>query len=502
MLRSRLKTKDYLLSFSSALLLILSFPGFNLWPFAWFGFVPVFLALNNKSIKDAFLLFFITGVIFWTGIIYWLVHVTLAGTILLILFLSLYFALFGLIIRPCTKDSTLYTLVFIPAVWVLLEYARSHLLTGFPWALLGYSQYLNLPVIQIADITGPWGVSFLLMLSNVAIVEIIWSGKKAFWPRLKITVILLAAVLSLVLSYGYLRLSRTPPPAADTVRISLIQGNIPQELKWHVASREYISSKYLELSSAAMKDGADLLLWPEAALPAILEEEPSFFERAKGFAETNRVNLLLGAVTLRDTLYYNSAILVYPNRQTLRYDKMHLVPFGEYIPLKNVFPFLQTIVPIGDVTAGKEYTIFRIRGREGKASFAVLICFEDLFPELSREFAKRGARLLVNITNDAWYKKTSAASQHLQGSVFRAVENRLPLVRAANTGISAFISPEGKLLATVKDRLGREIFIDGFQTQSLSLYAGSLSFYTRYGDLFIFFCLLLALYAIIIPLKT
>ncbi|MFH1641087.1 MAG: hypothetical protein ABIA66_03880, partial [Candidatus Omnitrophota bacterium] len=164
--------KEIALCVLSAVLLILSFPSFNLEFLAWFGFVPVFFALNNKSLKKTFFLFFITGLIFWSGVIYWLVHVTLSGAIVLILYLALYFAIFGLIIRPCTRRSTPYALIFIPSVWVLLEYVRSHLFTGFPWALLGYSQYLNLPVIQIADITGVWGVSFLVMMVNVAIVEI------------------------------------------------------------------------------------------------------------------------------------------------------------------------------------------------------------------------------------------------------------------------------------------------------------------------------------------
>ena len=186
----------------SGALLALSFSNGKLWIFTWFAFVPLFLALDNKSIKQTFLLFSSAGIIFWIGTIYWLVNVTLIGTILLILYLALYFAIFGLIIRPYTRHSQLHTLLFIPSVWVLLEYTRSHLLTGFPWALLGYSQYLNLPVIQIADITGIWGISFLVMLVNVVIVEIIWSLKTRLWGRLKIIVFLLILLVLRLCSFS------------------------------------------------------------------------------------------------------------------------------------------------------------------------------------------------------------------------------------------------------------------------------------------------------------
>jgi len=499
----QLSAKDILLSITSGILLLLSFPDFNLWLFSWFGFVPLFFALNNKSRKEALFLFFITGIIFWSGIIYWLVHVTLAGTILLILYLALYFAIFGLIIRPCTKHSTPYSLVFIPSVWVLLEYLRGHLLTGFPWALLGYSQYLNLPVVQIADITGAWGVSFVLMAVNVAIVEIIWSFRKGLWMRLRITVILLSSFLLLTLFYGYFRLSQHA--AADTqrpIRISVIQGDIPQELKWNTQARDYIVSKYLDISRQSIKDKPNLIIWPEAALPVILEEEPIFFEQVEDFARGTNTPLLLGAVTLRNNLYYNSALLVSGSGETAsRYDKLHLVPFGEYIPLKNIFPFLETVVPIGDIAAGKNYTIFQIPNSKITNRFAVLICFEDLFPELSRAFSRRGADFLINITNDAWYKKTSAAHQHLQASVFRAVENRRFLVRAANTGVSGFIAPSGKIISLVQDKNGKDIFVDGYKTGEISVQKRNLSSYSRYGDIFPALCFLFVLYGIIPPLK-
>lgn len=499
--------KNLILCAISAFLLILAFPPFNLWFCAWFGFVPVFFTLKNKTLKQSFFLFLITGIIYWSGIIYWLIHVTLPGTIVLILYLALYLAFFGLIIRPSTINSNTYSLIFIPSCWVILEYIRSYLLTGFPWSLLGYSQYLRPEIIQIADITGVWGVSFLLMLSNAAIVEIIYSAKHKLWLKLKKTLVILIAFLALILIYGYVKLHYSPlTTASSRLKISLIQGNIPQNLKWDINARDFIMNKYLSLSAAAAFNKPDLIIWPEAAIPAIIDEEPRFLEEIKKFNNHTNIAILTGAVRQENNNYYNCAILIDKNPgQAQEYAKLHLVPFGEYIPLKNVFPFLETVVPIGDFTSGDDYTVFsflppRLRLN---ANFAALICFEDLFPELSVNFRKNGAKFLVNITNDAWFKKTSAPFQHLQASVFRAVENRLWLVRAANTGISAFISPYGKITSLIQDKNNQSTFISGYKTANIDIAQGEMSFYTRFPYLFLFTLVILVLaWYILFVLKT
>jgi len=522
-----LKIKDYILCFISAALLILSFPKFNIWLFTWFGFVPLFFALQNKSKAKAFFLSYITGIIFWAGTIYWLIHVTLLGLILLVLYLALYFGFFGLIIsRPAPCALCPAPLLFIPSLWVLLEYLRSHLFTGFPWALLGYSQYLNLPIIQIADIAGAWGVSFLVVMVNVIIKEIIGSRFKVQGSRQKINYKFLFVACGLWLvacGYGVYKLylrpvyperSRGAPCALRLVKISVIQGNIPQELKWNPGAKDFIMNKYFTLTRQAVEGKPDLIIWPEAALPVVLEEEPIFFERVEDLVRGVRTPLLLGAVTTKEGIYYNSALLVSGEGKLLnKYNKLHLVPFGEYIPLRKTFRFLETIVPIGDFTAGKDYTIFELsrypvtplprlnaqtrKRANAQTNFSALICFEDLFPQISREFVKKGANFLVNITNDAWFSKTSSPYQHLQASVFRAVENRVNLVRAANTGISGFIAPSGEIISLVRDEKGRNIFIDGYQTQEIIISKRPLSFYTRYGDVFVAACILFILYGII-----
>jgi apolipoprotein N-acyltransferase len=503
--------RDLLLSLSSAILLVLSFPGFNIEILAWVGFVPVFFALKNKSRKEAFFLFFITGIIFWWGIIYWLVHVTVTGTILLVLYLALYFGIFGLIISSIQhprlagrQAASSIQLLFLPSIWVTLEYLRSHLFTGFPWALLGHSQYLNLPVIQIADITGAWGVSFLVMMSNVMIYSVIGYRLSVIGGKQKYLLPILCILVTL--TYGYYKIYRTPNTEHRTpIKISVIQGNIPQELKWNPGSEDFIVKKYLTLTTEVKEDKPDLIVWPEAAMPVVLQGDCQLYERIQKFIEKIQIPILLGAVTLKEDRYYNSALLISGNGKLLsKYDKLHLVPFGEYVPLKNIFRFLETVVPIGDFSQGKDYTIFkvpsteyRVQSRETQNNFAVLICFEDLFPQLSREFIKRGADFLINITNDAWFKKTTSPYQHLQASVFRAVENRVYLIRSANTGISGFIAPTGKILSLVHDKASREIFISGYSTKEIFIAKKNLSFYTRYGDVFVIICFLFIFYGAI-----
>ncbi len=492
------KINSIILASITGILLILSFPRSNLWFLAWFSFLPLFFSLKNKSIIWAFLLSYISGIIFFSGTIYWLTQVTFLGAVVLILYLALYFGLFGLIVSSYLLPTTYYLLLFVPSIWVLLEYLRTHLFTGFGWALLGYSQYLNLPIIQIADITGVWGVSFLVMMVNVAIYSFI-VHRSSFLVKKRYIFPILCIFITLI--YGFYRIYIAEIKTHDAkLKISVIQANIPQELKWDANAKDFIIKKYLNLTREAIKDGPDLIIWPEAALPSVLEKDESCYEKVRGFLKRYRTPLLLGAVTSKEDFYYNSAVLISKQGRLLKqYNKLHLVPFGEYIPLKNILRFLETVVPIGDFVAGREYTVFTLPTIYYllPTKFSVLICFEDIFPEISRRFVKKeGANFLVNITNDAWFGKTASAYQHLQASVFRAVENRRFLIRAANTGISGFIDPQGRIISTVTDREGEQIFISGHKTEQIQT-KRNLAFYTRYADTFVLLISLVVLCGII-----
>ena len=491
---------DISLVLISAMLLVLSFlPVANLEFLAWFAFIPLFFALRNKKPAYAFLLSYLCGLVFFIGTIYWLINVTFIGFALFILYLALYFGVFGLVISfTRSRVHALTRLFFIPSIWVLLEYLRSHLFTGFGWALLGYSQYLNLPIIQIADIAGVWCVSFLLMMINVLIYSVIShqlsvSGEK----KIILPLILGISCLFFTLTYGYYQIHRTPNPENQiTIKISVIQGNIPQAIKWEKSARETILREYHRLSRLASLDKPDLIIWPEAALPGALEKEPYLKKNLVAFVQYIQIPLLVGTISLDEDRYYNSAILISNQGEFLqRYDKLHLVPFGEYIPLKRLFTFLETIVPIGDFTPGKEYIIFDLPKDQqaGKAKFSVLICFEDIFAQISRKFVKKGADLLVNITNDAWFGRTVCPYQHLQASVFRAVENSVCLVRAANTGISGFITSEGRIFPLTDDDSVRQTFVSGYKTKDIYINHKQNSLYTLWGDWFILVCLIVVI---------
>lgn len=476
----------------SAVSLSLSFSSLNLWLPAWFGFIFLFVSLEKKSLSRSFFTAYLCGVVFWCICVYWLAHVTLLGQAVLILYLAVYFGAFGCLVYLSRRASPAFALFFIPAGWVLLEYARAYLFTGFPWALLGHSQYNNLAVIQFSDITGCWGVSFLLVLVN--------TGVYLFWRRRLSAKGLLVCicVLFLSLGYGLYRLNyhgRQVPAAGRQVKISVVQGNIPQDLKWDIRASGAILDNYIGLTEEAARENPDLIIWPEASVPFFWGEAAAIEEYRKIFSLAQRADtsLLVGAVSNFGDDYFNSALFVDNlGRPGQIYNKLHLVPFGEFVPLKNVFPFLESIAPIGDIQAGKERTVF-----SRPAKFSVLICFEDLFPELSRQFIKEGAVFLVNITNDAWYKKSSAPYQHLAASVYRAVENRVYLVRAANTGISGFIAPSGEISSMICEGRGKCVFTRGYAVALIPVVSHSPTFYNRFGDLFVLLCFLFEIWVLI-----
>lgn len=472
----------------SAVLLVLAFPPFNLWFCAWFAFVPLIRACGSATCPRPFWCGYACGLVFWMGTIYWLGHVTVAGTIALCAYLALYLGLFSRVLAfsALRKIPAAARICFIAALWVCLEYLRSYLLTGFPWALLGYSQYLNLPVLQIADITGAWGVSFLVMMANAAAAEAL--QRRSVKPAA-----VCALVLAGVCGYGFWRIHQQEAAQAgggECCRVAVIQANIPQQLKWQPAARSFILERYLSLSRQAAAGKPDLIAWPEAALPTLVEDDLST-AAVRELVERSATALVFGAVTVEGDAYFNSALLYQPGQADQQYRKVHLVPFGEYIPLRRALPFLETIVPIGDVSPGKEYTLLRLSGKNRQpAAFSVLICFEDVFPELSRRFVLAGAQFLLNITNDAWYERTAASSQHLQASVLRAVENRIWVCRSANTGISAFIRPDGRQAALVRGPGGEQIFVEGTLEYCLPLRRGAVTGYTRWGDVFVLLCML------------
>ena len=533
------------LSVLSGALLIFCFPKANLSFLAWFSFLPLFWAVHKKSPGESFFYSYLAGVVFFFGALYWVGYVSGLGFVLLVFYLAVYFGLFGLACSFALKLHPCLSLFFIPSFWVILEYLRSHLFTGFGWALLAHSQSRNLPLIQLSSITGAYGVSFLVMLVNVGIWRIIAAnpaparrGGVNFPPLAEgparagrdqgegehlvsrknkltrfITGLITFIFLAGVIIYGYSKLKR-PEPEGSAIKIALIQASIPQELK---NSRSGLSNlildKHLVLTKLSAVKGeiglsrpgekiesgrrpvksADLVVWPETAVPDYILDKQDLYAAIVEMVKETGIPLLTGLPYYQEEKdeYYNSAVLF--SKEGIpgtRYDKLHLVPFGEYLPLRPLLSSLSNIIDrideIGDYNPGLEYTVFSL---PGGARFSVLICFEDMVAGLSREFIKRGARLLINITNDAWFENSSAPYQHMDGSIFRAVENGVPLVRCANTGVSCFIDADGRVGKRVRDAEGRDVFITGYCADEVNLPERSgLTFYTRFGDLFCLLC--------------
>ncbi len=386
-----------------------------------------------------------------------------------------------------------------PSIWVSLEYLRTYALSGFPWALLGYSQYQWLPIIQVSDLTGVYGVSFLLIMSNVAAASMtkwIWDQKAwhlascPWQPTVGFLIILSAA-----LGYGHWQMNRQAiiDQSAKSLDIGLVQPNILQDKKWDPAYIDETLTRFTTLSQEAGKD-LDLLIWPEAATPFFFEQEKSYQQVILSLLQQTQSPLLFGSPTLRfetdgSPYLLNSAYVIAPDELiTGRYDKRHLVPFGEYIPFKSLLFFLEKlVVGIGDFKPGQgPMTLsFSDTPENVQPFFAVPICYEIIFPNLVRLMAKEGAHFIATITNDAWFGDSAAPHQHFSMAVFRAVENHLAIARAANTGVSGFIGPDGRILAKTPT------FTQQALASSIPLRSASRTFYTEYGDVFSWGCVIL-----------
>ena len=419
--------------------------------------------------------------------------------LLLATYLGLYMGIYGW--GYAKFQHTFPNLLWLgaPALWGALEFVRTYALSGFPWALLGYSQYQWLSVIQFADVTGVYGVSFLIVMGNVALTSLlIWIFAKTrdlTIPRPWVSTIGFLGALSLILVYGNWRMQEQADldASAPTLSIGLVQANIDQAVKWNEAYRDETLQRYARLSRQAGKN-TDLLIWPEAATPFLFEQEPDYQVRILEIAKDTHSSLLFGSPTLRfqqdgRPYLYNSAFILTPEGKVSdRYDKRHLVPFGEYIPLRTILFFLdKLVVGIGDFKAGQGTMTMQIPTvpPDSGQKFGVAICFEVIFPDLVRRMAQEGANFLVTITNDAWFGDSAAPYQHFGMVVFRAVENHLAFARAANTGISGFIAPDGRILSQTS------IFSEHAVTGSLPLRSTSPTFYTQYGDVFSWFCVIL-----------
>jgi apolipoprotein N-acyltransferase len=485
--------RPVLLALFSGLLIACSFPKADFSFLAWFALIPLLTALEGRTTRSAFKLGFLSGLIAYAGLLYWVIivmgqygHLPLFASIPLWLLLSAWLALFyGLAAWATTlgEGFGIKSALLLPLAWVGADYLRSFLLTGFPWTMLGHSQYRLLPLIQIADITGVFGITALIVLANVVVYRILraLSGAEIPYPAKSACIFVLALIVTL--GYGFYRLN-TPRNPTVPLNVALIQGNIDQAVKWSPAFRETTLDIYANLSRQAVaRQAADLIVWPESAAPFFFQENSPASDRIRTLARELRSHLLFGspAAEMRGGHYtnLNSAFLLAPDgSETGRADKMHLVPFGEYVPLTRLLPFVNKLVHgIGDFAPGKA-----IKPLKATVPLGVLVCYEAIFPELARTHVNSGSRILVNITNDAWFGRSSAPYQHLAMTAFRAVETRTPLIRAANTGITSIIDQNGHIRGMTS--LFREAVMVG------EVHPGNADApYLKIGDLFAQACL-------------
>ena len=490
----------------SGVLLFVSFPKFGTGLLAWVAFVPLLHALQTKTPSQGFLAGFLTGLTAYIGIIYWIAYVVvhygylplpvgIAVMLLLSAYLALYVAVFaaGVVYFHVRGVSPIFA---APLLWTSLEYVKSHLLTGFPWENLGYSQYLFTPLIQAADITGVFGLSFVIVFVNVVIFDVFcfWRSRTERKRRLRrITAEVIAGCLVLLIlaSYGIFRIRDVEKSIDQSPQmpVSLIQGNIDQSVKWRPEFQQETIRIYTTLTRQAAPSTGGLVVWPETATPFFFQDQTDMHREVASLPTLTGDWLLFGSPRYErdglDMVFLNSAFLLSPDgRIAGQYDKVHLVPYGEYVPLRRFFPFINKLVAgIGDFRSGPGYEpiVMQADGRPRK--LGVMICYEGILPEAGRAYRQQGAGLLVNITNDAWFGNTSAPYQHLSMTTFRSVENRLYLVRAANTGISAIIDPVGRIAV-------RSALLEKARVTGTIRFMDRNTFYSTYGDVFVYGCIL------------
>jgi apolipoprotein N-acyltransferase len=387
------------------------------------------------------------------------------------------------------------------ALWVALEMVVARLWSGFPWNILGSSQYQMTPLIQIASVTGIYGVSFLvvwvsLSLLSAGLMVVLRPNVRSIWVG---EIFLPVVVVALVFNYGFLQL-RHEPAVARTLRVALIQPSIPQTLIWDTSRDQERFHELIRLSEQALTNRLDLVIWPEAAVPSFARWDTNIYPAITNLVRRYHTWLVLGSDDIARAAqpakgdgyeYYNASFLVRPDGEFVsRYRKRNLVVFGEYIPLVRWLPFVKWFTPIeGGFTPGDRPVPFVLANPAAKTS--VLICFEDIFPHLAREYADDDTDFLVNITNNGWFGEGAAQWQHAAGAIFRAVENGLPLIRCSNNGMTGWVDSCGRLRQVFRDDRGA-IYGAGFLTAEIPLLGAgekrAPTFYHEHGDWFGWVC--------------
>ena len=542
--RKTLRLWPWLAAVASGLLCTGCFAPFDQAWLCWIALTPLIAAIwfsgenSRRRWLRNLLLGYVAGLTFFWTVFSWLITVTALGWFVLQFYLAIYFALWGLfcgLMRPretvaepaadkwnkmlaragkaapastvpwLRSTNNLGLAFLVAAGWTTFEWLRGWVFSGWNWNDLGVALHADWPIIQIAEFTGAAGLSFVVAFGNVIAVTstrrlILEVRLHRMRPHYDLTFTMAAVVGLLVFGMHIAQIKQPSRP----LHVATVQANIPREEKFDRQFASLIYDRYTRLTDIALHSNPppELLIWPESAMPGpvLLDEESNRF--VMDVAASTKTDLLLGSVHVEGDRAYNAALLISQGGQSVQiYRKVHLVPFGEYVPGRQWVPLLARIVGDqvpGDFDVGKDYTVFRLS--RGDVQVAPLICFEDTIGDLTREFVLGGANLLANVTNDGWFRKSAGSQQHLATAIFRCVETRRPMVRAANTGVTCFVNQFGHVTQILQDETG-STFTEGVLTGDIDVpVERQLTFYVRHGELFAKLCACVTLLAFLVSL--
>ncbi len=480
----------------SGLLLTLSFPKFGHGAVAWLALAPLLVALPGTSGLRAFRLGYVTGAVSAMGLLYWtaLVVMQYGGLslplsvlimTLLCLAVALFPSLFAWLLAAWLARFGPLALFLAPLAWVATEILRAHTLLRFSWCLLGYSQAGSPELLQLAPYTAVYGVSFVIVLGSALLAQAFLEPRPT---RRRVALLAAFALPAAVSIHGRIVLAQ-PLAEGPALRVGLVQASIRQDQKWDAARLNDNFQQHVELTRRAAAAGARLIVWPESAVPWHYDAAPEIRDAIGALARGAGADIAFGNDDSeprpggRGRVFVGAKLVDREGRLTLRYHKVRLVPFGEYVPLQPLLTLggrvtAKLVQQVSDFTPGTAASVGSAEGRR----LGLFICYEAIFPDFVRQFSANGASLLVNVTNDAWYGTTSAPYQHFAMAVLRAVENGRYLVRAANTGISGVVDPRGRVLAR-SALFERTVLVRDVPEASLD------TFYARHGDAFAWSCL-------------
>ncbi len=541
----------WLAAICSGFLYAACFPPFNLTWFCWIALTPLIAAIWFSGAESRhpwlrnLLLGYVAGLTFFWIVFSWLTTVTILGWFVLEFYMAIYVAIWALfcgLVRPRPKinragsskweqmlsqartsvtpppspwtrsTNNLRLALLLAAAWTTLEWLRGWVFSGFGWNGLGVALHDNWPLIQIAELTGVAGLSFLIAFVNVIILTtayrlVVEARTRVMRPHFDFTFTMAAIVGVLVFGFRATQVS----PAAKTLRVTAVQSNVPQNQKFDPQFTRRIFDQFRRLSEIALRSNPppELLVWPESSMPGPVLVDQESYKFVMDLAADADADFLLGTIDEDGGDVYNAAILLSEGGERVQmYRKVHLVPFGEFVPGRHTVPLLARIVGDqvpGDFKAGKEHTVFTLTN--GDVQVAPLICFEDTIGELARQFVvptetSPGANLLVDVTNDGWFQHSAGSHQHLANAIFRCIETRRPMLRAANTGVTCFINQFGRVTQELRDETG-STFTEGVLSGDIKVPSEhELTFYARHGELFAKVCGVITLIAIVLTSLT